>query len=63
MFAARPPLPSAYRVVLVPGVDVHDVSAHLLRTVRELTRGMDEAELHLARVHGDLARAGRDRVR
>ena len=35
------------RIVLVVGLDLGDTSQYLLRTVRELTRGADEAELHL----------------
>jgi hypothetical protein len=38
------------RIVLVVGLDFDDPSEHLLGTVRELTRGSDEAELHVVHV-------------
>jgi nucleotide-binding universal stress UspA family protein len=38
------------RIVLVVGLDLGDTSQHLLGTVRELTHGSDEAELHLVHV-------------
>ncbi len=42
--------PRESRIVLVVGLDVDDPSDHLLGTVRELTRGSDEAELHVVHV-------------
>jgi nucleotide-binding universal stress UspA family protein len=36
--------------VLVVGLDLDDTSEHLLGTVRELTFGMEEAELHVVHV-------------
>ena len=38
------------RIVLVVGLDIDEPSDHLLGTVRELTRGSDEAELHVVHV-------------
>ena len=38
------------RIVLIVGVDLDDTSEHLLRTVKELTRGVDEAEVHVVHV-------------
>jgi nucleotide-binding universal stress UspA family protein len=38
------------RIVLVVGLDLDDTSEHLLRSVRALTRGVDEAELHIVHV-------------
>ena len=38
------------RIVLIVGLDFDDTSEHLLRSVRALTRGADEAELHLVHV-------------
>jgi nucleotide-binding universal stress UspA family protein len=38
------------RIVLVVGLDLADTSEHLLGTVRELTFGMAEAELHVVHV-------------
>jgi nucleotide-binding universal stress UspA family protein len=38
------------RIVLVVGVDLDDTSKHLLSTVKELTRGSDEAEVHVVHV-------------
>lgn len=38
------------RLVLVVGVDLSDVSAHLLATARSLVRSVDEAELHVVHV-------------
>ena len=42
--------PRENRIVLVVGLDADDPSDHLLGTVRELTRGSDEAELHVVHV-------------
>jgi nucleotide-binding universal stress UspA family protein len=38
------------RIVLVVGLDLTDVSEHLLVTARNLVRSVDEAELHLVHV-------------
>jgi nucleotide-binding universal stress UspA family protein len=42
--------PSRNRIVLVVGLDLGETSRHLLGTVRELTRGSEEAELHVVHV-------------
>jgi nucleotide-binding universal stress UspA family protein len=40
----------ANRIVLIVGIDLDDTSEHLLRTVKELTRGAAEAEVHIVHV-------------
>ena len=42
--------PRRNRIVLVVGLDLADTSEHLLGTVRELTHGSSEAELHVVHV-------------
>ena len=47
------------RIVLVVGLDLSDVSEHLLLTARNLVRSVDEAELHLVHVvHPESANRG-----
>jgi nucleotide-binding universal stress UspA family protein len=45
---AQDPQPS--RIVIVVGVDLSDVSEHLLEQTRSLIRPVDEAEVHVVRV-------------
>lgn len=42
--------PARSRIVLVVGVDLSDISEHLLETTRNLTRSVDHAELHVVHV-------------
>jgi nucleotide-binding universal stress UspA family protein len=42
--------PEPSRIVLVVGVDLTEVSEHLLRHVRDLVRSIDQTELHVVHV-------------
>ncbi|MGO9838800.1 MAG: universal stress protein [Polyangiaceae bacterium] len=44
------PQPSRSRIVLVVGVDMSDVSEHLLEQTRSLIRPVDDAEIHVVHV-------------
>jgi len=42
--------PSRSRIVVTVGVDLSDVSEHLLQQARDLVRSVDDAELHIVHV-------------